>query len=86
MWGVVQASSPSLGSETTSISSTFDLSFFFFLPSSAEPPTASERNLDSESVNRPSWMAARSSTAVAVDVNRWMAWTLRLAVRLCSFK
>jgi hypothetical protein len=71
---------PSLGSETTNISSSFFF-FFFFSPSAASPlpPVTSTRNLDSESVNRPSWIAVRSSTAVAVDVNRWIAWTFNLS-------
>jgi hypothetical protein len=68
---------PSLGSETMSISSSFFF-FFFLSPSSAPPPVASTRNFDRVSVNRPSWTAVRSSTAVAVDVKREMAWTLSL--------
>ena len=65
----------SLGSETTSFSS---ISFFFFFFSPSPALTASVMNLDSESVRRPSWIAARSSTAEAVEVKRWIAWTLSL--------
>jgi len=39
---------------------------------------ASTRNFDRVSVSRPSCIALRSSTAVAVEVNRCMAWTFSL--------
>ena len=69
---------PSFGSDTMSISSNFFFFFFFSPSASPAPPIASIRNFDNVSVSRPSWMAVRSSTAVAVEVNRWIAWTLSL--------
>lgn len=63
--------SPSLGSDTIKVSSSFFF-FFFFSPSvsPAPPPVASTKNLEKASVNLPSCTAERSSTALAVLVNR----------------
>ena len=63
------------GSETINFCSIADLLFLLFLPSA--PPAAAMdevRNSCSEDESRPSWIAVISSTAEAVDANRWMAW------------
>lgn len=62
---------PSLASPTMRVSSTA----FPFLD---EPWTSSTRNLERTLESLPSWSWVRSSTASAVDENRWIAFSLRL--------
>jgi hypothetical protein len=72
-----------LGSETMSFCSR-DEDFDFLLFFDDSPLDEEEEGMDSErkflrvSERRPSWMAVISSTAEAVDWNRWMASRFRL--------
>lgn len=74
----------SLGSETINFCSSEDFDFLLFFSLEDSPVEDEDEGMDSErkffrvSESRPSWRAVMSSTAEAVDWNRWMASRLRL--------